>query len=130
VEASAADLMAGGAKSTTIPPQQPGLSSEIPGLLEDTLNRAVRAASAQVPSAATTMADRKGAIRHAVAPALVAAEDFMAVEAEGFTGAVVVAGNRKSVMFPADREMWTWREAICGERSSTSANFIGAIFSS
>ena len=54
----------------------------------------------------------------------------MAVEAEGFTGAVVVAGNRKSVMFPADREMWTWREAICGERGSTSANFIGAIFSS
>ena len=117
MEASAADLMAGGAKSTTIPPQQLGLPTEIPGPLEDTLNRTVRAASAQVPSAATTMVDRKGAIRHAEAPAWVAAEDFMAGEAEGFRGAVVVAGNRKSVMFPADHEMWTWREVICGERS-------------
>ena len=97
--------------------------------LEATLSLAVRAASAQVPSAVTTTADRKGAIHHAEAQALVAAVDFMAVEAEGFTGAVVVAGNRKSVMFPADREMGTWREGICGERSSTSANFIGAIFS-
>src|ERR1700692_286900 len=98
--------MGGGAKSIPIPPQQLGLSTEIPGRLEDTLNRAVRAAYAQVPSAATTMADRKGPFRHAEVPASVqAAEDFMAVEAEGFTGAVVVAGNRNSVMFPADREI-------------------------
>lgn len=109
--------MAGGAKATTIPPQQLGLSTEVAGPLEDTLIRAVRAAPAQVPSAATTMADKKGVIRHAEAPALVVAEDFIAVEAEGFTGAVVVASSRKSVTFPADREMWTWREVICGERS-------------
>jgi hypothetical protein len=72
---------------------------EIPGLLEDTLNLAGRAASARAPSAATTMADKTEAFRNAVAPASVTAEDFRVVQAEGFmaveaaVAAVAVAGT-------------------------------------
>ena len=44
--------------------------------LEDTLHPAVRAASARAPSAATSMADRQKAIRHAEAPASVAESGF------------------------------------------------------
>jgi hypothetical protein len=84
---------------TTARAEPPGPSTEIPGLLADMLNPAVRAASAPVPSAATTMVDRKGAFRHAEAPASVEAEVPMgAVAAEDLTGAVVVVvvdiGNR------------------------------------
>ena len=84
-EAGAAELRAGAqrreqasgtsaraAESTTVPAQPPGLSTETRRLLEDTPNPAVRAASARAPSAATTMADRQGAFRHAEAPASVA----------------------------------------------------------
>ena len=72
---------------TTARAEPPGPSTEIPGLPEDTRNPAVRAASARVPSAATIMADRKGAFRRAEAPVLVAAE--------GLTGAVTGIGNRR-----------------------------------
>jgi len=74
----------------------PGRSKEIPGLLVDTLNPAVRAASAPVPSATTAMADRKGAFRNAAAPASVQVEGLVAAEAaagaEGLMGAVEVEG--------------------------------------
>ena len=66
--------------------------------LEDTLNPAARAASARAPSAATAMADRPGAMRHAEAPAWaaerVAAEQL--VVAEVVTAAVAGAGNPRS----------------------------------
>ena len=64
---------------------------EIRGLLEDTENLAGRAASARALSAATTMVDKKEAFRSAVAPAWVTAEDFRAVEAEGFAAVAVEA---------------------------------------
>jgi hypothetical protein len=72
-------------------------------LLEDTLHRAVRAGSARAPSAATTMADRQGAFRHAEAPAsaaehLVAVEDFTAVVAEDLAAVVVGVGSRSPVI--------------------------------
>jgi hypothetical protein len=58
----------------TVPPQGPGLLKETTTRLEDTLNLAVRAASARVPSATTTMAGRKGVFRHAEMPASAAEE--------------------------------------------------------
>src|ERR1700690_4309287 len=54
---------------TTALARRPGLSTETPRLLEDTLNPVARAGSAQGRSAATTMADRQGAIHHAEAAA-------------------------------------------------------------
>jgi hypothetical protein len=94
------DLTAAAAKST-IPAQQPGLSMEIPGPREDTLNLVGRAASARAPSAGTTMADKKEAFHNAAAPASVAAEGFRAVQAEDLAaveaeaaGAVAGTGNR------------------------------------
>src|SRR6266404_4224102 len=65
----------------TVPPQRPGLLKETTTLLEDTLNLAVRAASARVPSATTTMAGRKGVFRHAEVPALAAEEGRVAAVA-------------------------------------------------
>src|SRR6266849_1903327 len=62
------------AEITTAPAQRLRLSTEPPRLLEAMQNPAVRAASARAPSATTTMADRKGAFRHAEAPASVAEE--------------------------------------------------------
>jgi hypothetical protein len=52
--------------------------------------RAVKAESIRTPSAATTMADRKGAFRHAEAPASGVAADSTAVVVEGI-------GNRRSL---------------------------------
>jgi len=94
---------AGAAESTTIPAQQLGPSTEITGLLEDTLNPAVRAASTPAPSAAMTMAGKKEAFRSAAAPASVAA-GFTAVAAEGLTGAAGI-GNRSFITFLVDREI-------------------------
>ena len=89
---------AGAAEFTTVLAQRPILSAEIPRRLEDTVNHRVKAASTRAPSAATTMADRRGAIPHAEAPAWVAEEDFMAAVAEeDFTAAVAVTGNRVSL---------------------------------
>jgi hypothetical protein len=57
------------------------------------------------------VADKKEAFRNAVAPASVAAEEFRAVEAVGFTevaaeamGTVAGIGNRRFVTFLANRE--------------------------
>src|SRR6266481_1139566 len=61
-------------------------------------NPAVRAASARAPSATTTMADRKGAFRHAEAPASAAAEGRVAE-------AVADIDNRSFVRFLVHREI-------------------------
>src|SRR5260370_12850004 len=58
----------------TVPPQRPGLLKETTTRLEDTLNLAVRAASARVPSATTTMAGGVAVFRRAGMPAFAAAE--------------------------------------------------------
>jgi hypothetical protein len=93
-QAGAAALPATAAGFITARAGPTGLSTETPGLLEGTLNRAVRAGSAQAPSAATAMAGRRGATRHAEAPATVA-EDFAA---EGDLAAVAGVGDRSFVM--------------------------------
>lgn len=113
----------GAAGPATVLVRRLGLSTEtrrLPGVM---LHPGVRAASGLVPSAATTMADRRGPIRHAEARATVA-EQRVAAEAEDLAVVVVAAdltaagaGNRSFVVFYADREIQKWREAICGERS-------------
>ena len=80
------------AEFITILGHRPDLSRETGRLLEDTRNRAVRAASAQALSVATTMAERAEAIRHAEAPASVAEEAFMAVE-DLMAGAAAGSGS-------------------------------------
>jgi hypothetical protein len=82
----------------TVPAQRPGLLKETTKRLEDMLNPAVRAASARAPSATTTTADRRGAFRHAEAPASAGEEERVAE---------VVAGidNRSFVGFPIHREI-------------------------
>jgi hypothetical protein len=90
------------AELTTVPAQRPERSMETGRRREDTLHPAVRAASAQAPSAASKRAGRQRAIRHAEAPASVAEDrvaegDFTAEEEEG-AGAVGV-GNRSFVRF-------------------------------
>src|ERR1700692_2486174 len=99
--ATAADFKATGeivsasaAAHPTVPAQRPDLSTAIPRLLVATLNPTVRAASARAPSATTTMVDRKGAFRHAEAPASVAEEHMVAAVV-----APVGIGNRSFVMF-------------------------------
>lgn len=73
---SAAELGADTVGLPTIPGLRPGLSRETGRRLEDSVNPAVRAVSARAPSAATTTAERPGAIRHAGAPAWAAAGAF------------------------------------------------------
>src|SRR5882762_865317 len=82
---------AGPAGLKTVPPQPPGLLKETITLLEDALHLAVRAASARVPSATTTMARRKGVFRHAEVPA----------SAEGRVAAVAGIDNRSLVRIPS-----------------------------
>jgi len=77
----------------TVPPQRPGHLKETTTLLEDTLNLAVRAASARVPSAATTTAETQEAIHRAEVPASVAEQRVVAVSH---------IGNRRIVMFLVD----------------------------
>jgi len=99
----AAEGLAAALLFTTARAEPPSPSTEIPGPPEDMLNHTVRPASARVPSAATTTADRKGAFRHAEAPVWVAvegpmgamAEGFMAGEAEVLMRAVAGIGNRQ-----------------------------------
>src|SRR5882672_7355369 len=79
-----------------VPPQRPDLLKETITLLEDTLNPAVRAASARVPSATTTMAGRKRVFRHAEVPASAA---------EPRVAAVAGIDNRSFVRFPVLREI-------------------------
>ena len=81
----------------TVPLQRPGHLKETTMLLEDTLNLAVRAASARVPSATTTMAGRKGVFRHAEVPASAAEE--------GRVAAVAGTNNRSFVRFVVLREI-------------------------
>src|SRR6266478_1003167 len=87
----------GAAEITTAPAQRLRLSKETPRL-EAMQNPAVRAASARAPSATTTMADRKGAFRHAEAPASAAAEGRVAE-------AVADIDNRSFVRFLVHREI-------------------------
>jgi len=98
----------------TVPAQRPERSTETGRRREDTLHPAVRAASARALSAASGRAGRQRAIRHAEAPALVA-EQRVAAVVEQRAGAGV--GNRSFVMFLVACKIWTWREAICRERS-------------
>src|SRR5277367_1580940 len=86
---------------STGPGEWPGLSRGIGRRLADTQRRAVRAASARGPSAATTMVDRPGAIPRAEAPASVAAEGF--TEVAGAATAAEGGGNRDSGRFLQDR---------------------------
>ena len=81
VGARAADLPA-------VPAPGPRPSTETPGLREDTVHPAVRAASARAPSATSRGVDKQGAIRHAEAPALVAEEAVVAVEGVAVEGVV------------------------------------------
>jgi hypothetical protein len=125
---------AGAAECTPVPAQRPILSVETTGLLEDTLNPTVRPGPARALLAATTMADRQGAFRHAEAPASVAEGRVVVAEgrvvvaegrvvvAEGRVVAaedlmVAVAGisNRGLAVFPVDR--FRNGEVTCGERS-------------
>jgi len=84
----------------TVPARRPGLLKETITLLEDTLNTAVRAASARAPSATTTMADRQGAFHRAEAPASVA-EGRRRMVVEDLTAAVAGIDNQSFVLFLA-----------------------------
>jgi hypothetical protein len=75
--------------------------------LEATLSLAVRVAFGREPSAATTTAERPGAIPRVEAPA----SEALAVAA-AFVGAGMVAaggGNHRFVMLPVEREVQRWR---------------------
>ena len=74
----------------------PGISRGTGMRLEATLSLAVRVAFTRAPSAATTTAERPGAIPPAEAPAWVA---------EAFTAAVVGGDNHRFVMLPVEREI-------------------------
>jgi len=91
-----ARTLASEAANPTVPPQRPGHLKETTTLLEDTLNLAVRAASARAPSAATTTAERQGAIHRAEVPASVAEQRVVAVSR---------IGNRRIVMFLVARKI-------------------------
>jgi len=84
----------------------PALSTETRGRLADSLNPAVRVASAQAPSAASGMADRQGVFRF-VEDRVSGVEDFMV--AEDFMVvvdfSVAAVGNRSFVRFPVNREL-------------------------
>src|ERR1700722_1452220 len=82
---------AGAAESPSVSAQPPGLLKETTRLLEDTLNPSVRAVRTRGPSAATTMAERQGALRHAEVRASVAEQRVVA--------AVFRIGNRRIAMF-------------------------------
>ena len=80
---------------TTVAAKPPGLSRATGMRLEAMPNLAVRVAFTRVPSAATTTAERPGAIPLAEAPAWAA---------EGMA-AVAGGGNRRFLMFPVEREI-------------------------
>src|SRR5580704_4163066 len=101
------------AASTTAPVPQPGPSTETARRLEVTRNPKRRAGRDPARSAATTAADRHGAIHRAEAPAmaavLMAAEHRTAAGAAGRT-------NRILVQFLVNREIFKWRKTICRGR--------------
>lgn len=85
-------LMVGAAEFTTVLAVWTGLSMETARRLEDSLNRAARAASIRVPSATSSMAGRPGAFPHGdrrvlaaahVAEGVMLAEAVMVVAAGG-----------------------------------------------
>lgn len=82
---------AGAAGLTTVR-RRPELSTETTALLEDTLNRAARAAFARAPSATTGMVGMHAAFRHAEARALVAEDSTAGDSAGADSTAAVVAG--------------------------------------
>jgi hypothetical protein len=84
---------------TTVPARRLGHSAEMHELREATLRLAVKAASAQAPSAATIMAARRGASRRVEAPVSVAL-----VAAEVSTVAADIT-NRTFVIFRFDFEI-------------------------
>ena len=92
-----ARTLASEAANPTVPAQRRALLKETTTLLEDTLNLAVRAASARVPSATTTMAGRRGVFRHAEVPA--------SAEEEERVAAVAGIDNRSFVRFLVLREI-------------------------
>jgi len=96
-EARAADLMVAAAESTVHAAQPPGRSTETGRRHEAMLHPAVRAASARAPTAATTMADRPGAIRRAEAPAWAVVVERAV--AEGVAAAVADVTRLSAVMF-------------------------------
>lgn len=102
-----------GAAVSTGPAEAPGLSMETTRPLEDTRNRAARAAPAQAPSADTTAAERQEASPHAEAPASAAAEVSTAEEAAVAAGII----DRRFVVFHAVCEIHKWRKFLCGARS-------------
>jgi hypothetical protein len=73
-----------------VPAPRTGLSTETAALLEDMLPRAARVASARVPLADTTVADRQGPFRRAAGPAWVVVVARVAAEAAGIGNLVVV----------------------------------------
>jgi hypothetical protein len=93
----------GAVKLPTVPVRHPGLSKETTRLLEDTLNPAAKAASTQVPSAATATAERQEAIPHEGAPALAAVVVVVAAVAE--VTAAVAIGKAKCGKFQTEREI-------------------------
>ena len=81
----------------TVPPQRPSHLKETTTLLEDTLNPAVKAVLARAPSAATTTAEKQGAIHRAEVPA--------SAEEEGRVAAVAGIDNRSFVRLLVLREI-------------------------
>ena len=87
--ATAAGLTASAAEQTAVPAQAAGLSTETLGRHEDTLPPTDRAAFVRALSAATSMADRREAFRHAGAPAW--AVKCVAADLAAVAAAMVVA---------------------------------------
>jgi hypothetical protein len=100
---------------TATPTQRQGLSKEIPKLLEDMQNPAVRAASARASSVATTTEEKKRAFPSAAVKA--SGADLTAADltaAEGPTAPRI--DSRHRTLFTACIT-WKWRDATCGERN-------------
>jgi hypothetical protein len=79
-EASTGTVAAIMAEASTGPERAAGHSTVTDRLPEATLNLTAKAVSAQAPSAATTMAGRREAFRHAEIRASAAVVDFTAAE--------------------------------------------------
>jgi hypothetical protein len=81
---------------------------------------AVKAESIRMPSAATTMADRKGTFRHAEAPAsevAAVAADFTAVVVADFTAVAAAGIGKRKLAMPLAAKTLKRGDATCGEPS-------------
>src|SRR5208283_4770045 len=103
------------AEFTTVPALRHVPSPETPRPLEDTGRPGVRAALVRAPSATTTMADRPGATRHREEAASVAAQRVVAVV--GVAAAVAGVHNPRFFTSLTDRQIFSWRGVLCGERT-------------